>query len=1048
MSRHIKIVQHNMDRARNCADELRVSCARGDWQVALLQEPYSHQRAVVGLGPVRLFVGGGEGPPMTAIAVADNRLSVALLSRFSNSHIVVVVIDNVGPRPLYLASVYCQYSGSMDPHIRDIELVCTELSGKDLIIGMDANARSRMWFSHLFDQSDGVGGTLRRHWIRGEELETVIRDKDLVVINSFSSEPTYSGVAGGTSNIDVTLATARIGRRVRNWTIDPALTSSQHAAIRFVLDSSVSARFTVPCRFNDAKANWDKFGEVLEELCRSTEFPVIRTKEDLNLAVDRVEKMLLAAASESMPIRKAKPVHLPWWTPRLERLRREVARLKRVARRRRRGGSPVDPVISEEYRSVRRTYTNEVRRARVTDWRRFVTEEGEGSPWGTPYKVAMYREPPFQMATLRADDSITWQGAALNLLMKLFPDDSADGETPQQEEMREALVPPSHVQVDMPGGAFRERVSVGMLEGLVRSFKPGKAPGMDRIEVRILQRAWPLVFPWYHNIVVKCFELGVFPSSWKVGRVCILKKSGDRDPADPKAYRPLCLLSVPGKLLEKVMVESLEGILSFGSPRQYGFVKGRSTVEAILKMYHEVEAANSKYVLGLFVDIRGAFDNVWWPAVMEEVGLRGCPPEIYRLLLDYFRDRKVVYAEGGRRVEKSISKGCPQGSVLGPRLWNLLFDRVLRALTEAGGNVIAYADDLLLLVKADSRSGVEQEATRLAQILVGSCKELKLTIATEKTVMMFLKGRLVDRVPIVSVEGQRLQYVRKFRYLGITFRERLDMTSHVQEVGERALDAFGKVARLAGSSWGIGYPELVVIYKGLFLGILLYGVQAWAHKLTKKNWDKLGSCQRKALLKVNRAYRTSPTCAMPVLAGVLPVRLEAWRRWATYRIKRRMPFSVPQVMEWQPDGEGASPVGEVIGGLWEALLDAWQAEWDEAPKGRLTHRMLPRVRERLDKKWLLPTHELTQFIVGHGEFLAKLRQLGLSERSACPCGEEEWADHVLFSCRLWTQQRRDCGLEGRAASNILHNFDTVSRLRRFACAVLPELKHIHHTGGL
>lgn len=56
-----------------------------------------------------------------------------------------------------------------------------------------------------------------------------------------------------------------------------------------------------------------------------------------------------------------------------------------------------------------------------------------------------------------------------------------------------------------------------------------------------------------------------------------------------------------------------------------------------------------------------------------------------------------------KKLPKKLSKGCPQGSVVGPDLWNVCFDKVLRKLVEAGVVVIAYADDLILIVHGNSR---------------------------------------------------------------------------------------------------------------------------------------------------------------------------------------------------------------------------------------------------------------------------------------------------------------------------------------------------------
>uniref|UniRef100_A0A0K8TAQ0 Reverse transcriptase domain-containing protein n=1 Tax=Lygus hesperus TaxID=30085 RepID=A0A0K8TAQ0_LYGHE len=281
------------------------------------------------------------------------------------------------------------------------------------------------------------------------------------------------------------------------------------------------------------------------------------------------------------------------------------------------------------------------------------------------------------------------------------------------------------------------------LECIVRTFRPGKAPGPDRIEVRMLQKACPLVSSWYGVIIRKVLELGYFPKEWKKGRVFVLRKPGNIDPADPKAYRPLCLLGYPSKLLERVMVAELESQLRMGVNAQHSFRKGRSTTSAILELQWAVQEAPDKYVLGIFVDIRGAFDNVWWPAVMGDLGMRGCNPFVHNLLLSYFEDREVIYEEGNRKAKRLITKGCPQGSVLEPQLWNVLSDTVITALEAWDVEMVAYADDLVIIVKGASRLIIERKAIEVVAELVDRCSGLKMEIASNKTVMMLLKGRLI-----------------------------------------------------------------------------------------------------------------------------------------------------------------------------------------------------------------------------------------------------------------------------------------------------------------
>lgn len=89
----------------------------------------------------------------------------------------------------------------------------------------------------------------------------------------------------------------------------------------------------------------------------------------------------------------------------------------------------------------------------------------------------------------------------------------------------------------------------------------------------------------------------------------------------------------------------------------------------------------------------------------------------------------------------------------------------------------------------------------------------------------------------------------------------------------------------------------------------------------------------------------------------------------------------------------------------DAAMTEWQSDWDSSTKGRWTYRFLPSVRDRKSRP-LEFGHYSTQLISGHGDFNAKLSELGLAEDPTCSCGEEvEDADHALYRCPLGKDYR-------------------------------------------
>ena len=87
---------------------------------------------------------------------------------------------------------------------------------------------------------------------------------------------------------------------------------------------------------------------------------------------------------------------------------------------------------------------------------------------------------------------------------------------------------------------------------------------------------------------------------------------------------------------------------------------------------------------------------------------RGCPRILFLLVADYLRGHTVGFVGKHRAVTKNATRGCSQGSILlGPSLWNLVFDDLLHTLGRRGVRAVAYTDDLLIIISGNSRVQIE-----------------------------------------------------------------------------------------------------------------------------------------------------------------------------------------------------------------------------------------------------------------------------------------------------------------------------------------------------
>jgi len=136
------------------------------------------------------------------------------------------------------------------------------------------------------------------------------------------------------------------------------------------------------------------------------------------------------------------------------------------------------------------------------------------------------------------------------------------------------------------------------IERYIDSLKPNKAPGPDGIKTEIYQKTSDITASLLSQIINDCFKKGYFPAQHKKSELSLIYKGGDKDPQDVKSYRPICLLNIQGKIIEKVIRARLNNYLKEQQkphPKQYGY-KGKSTVDAISHIVNKIKTRETTYV--------------------------------------------------------------------------------------------------------------------------------------------------------------------------------------------------------------------------------------------------------------------------------------------------------------------------------------------------------------------------------------------------------------------------------------------------------------------
>ncbi|GBO15246.1 Putative protein in type-1 retrotransposable element R1DM [Araneus ventricosus] len=317
-------------------------------------------------------------------------------------------------------------------------------------------------------------------------------------------------------------------------------------------------------------------------------------------------------------------------------------------------------------------------------------------------------------------------------------------------------------------------------------------------------------------------------------------------------------------------------------PKQHGFRKERSCEMANFALWKTINSAlRARLKVGIVsLDFSGAFDSVWRPSILNQLVKARCPYNIYSLISDYLKNRKIEFHYNNKVWKFSTERGVPQGSCSGPLYWNIVADTALQLRLPKGCSLQAFADDLLLVIKAKDKATLMSNGNIALKSLVECGKTHKLTFNAAKTVLMPITfgGSLSFQDPLtVELDGEIVNAQKNLKYLGVTWDCSLTFTEHFKQVRKKADHITYRMSTVAERFYWRHQSKFRRIYNGAFEPFVLYGHGAWGPRLKvlSKIRQSLNTIQRRPLIKLTNAYKTTSTVALQVLAGTLPLDLRA-----------------------------------------------------------------------------------------------------------------------------------------------------------------------------
>ena len=294
-------------------------------------------------------------------------------------------------------------------------------------------------------------------------------------------------------------------------------------------------------------------------------------------------------------------------------------------------------------------------------------------------------------------------------------------------------------------------VSPDEVSEIISNLKSSRSCGIDDIDTYVIKLARDELVPVLTHIINR-----LFPSYWKLAKVIPLHKKDEV--TNPKNYRPVALLSIASKILERTVFAQLIEYFENNNllhPSHHGFRGKHNTSTALLQMFDVwLEALENKEIsAAIMLDMSAAFDVVDHDILIEKLKLYGVDSSSSEWIKSYLTSRsQKVYIDGAYSGVLDLEAGVPQGSVLGPLLYviftNDLPESVHDHLSESGaffnthckscGDICCYVDDSTFTTSGTNPEEIMKTIEVKYKAIKSYMTDNKLVLNTDKTHLLIM----------------------------------------------------------------------------------------------------------------------------------------------------------------------------------------------------------------------------------------------------------------------------------------------------------------------
>ena len=379
------------------------------------------------------------------------------------------------------------------------------------------------------------------------------------------------------------------------------------------------------------------------------------------------------------------------------------------------------------------------------------------------------------------------------------------------------------------------------MEKEILALNNKKAAGADNIPSRILKDAITVVV----SPLTQLFNCSVnethFPTKLKYANVIpLFKKDSNTDKTN---YRPISILPSISKVFERLMFRQITYYVdTIISPYLCGFRKGYSPQHALLRLKDILnKSLDNNEMVGLFMmDLSKAFDCIPHDLLIAKIHAYGFDKSPLKLIYSYLKDRhQRVKVNAEYSSWKDILSGVPQGSVLGPLLFNIFINDLFAIVCNC--DLHNYADDNTLSIADTNIETITRALNNDVRNIYNWFKNNGLSLNEDKCQFLVIErpANLRNEIAKINIHNKTLDETKKGKLLGITFDNNINMNDHIKSICKKASNKLYALARI---STYLNEHKRKILMKSFVISQFNYCPIIWMY------------CQRKSNNLINRIH--------------------------------------------------------------------------------------------------------------------------------------------------------------------------------------------------